>query len=142
MPQRSSSACSIASGRREIERIALPERTEDVWHGYLNDVAPGQLYGYRVHGPYEPERGFRFNSHKLLIDPYAKQLVGRLVWSDAHFGYRAGSARADLSFDRRDNARGMPKAVVVDEALHLGRGPQAARSRGKTPSSTRRTSRD
>src|SRR5260221_40740 len=107
-------------GRREIERIALPERTEDVWHGYLSDVAPGQLYGYRVHGPYQPERGLRFNAHKLLIDPYAKQLAGRLVWSDAHFGYRAGSARGDLSFDRRDNARGMPKSMVVDEAFTWG----------------------
>jgi isoamylase len=107
-------------GRREIERNPLPERTEDVWHGYLADVVPGQLYGYRVHGPYHPERGLRFNSHKLLIDPYAKQLVGRLVWSDAHFGYRAGSARADLSFDRRDNARGMPKSMVVDEAFTWG----------------------
>jgi isoamylase len=104
-------------GRREIERIVLPERSEDVWHGYLNDAAPGQLYGYRVHGPYEPERGFRFNPHKLLIDPYAKHIAGRLVWNDAHFGYRAGSARADLSFDRRDNARGMPKAVVLDTAF-------------------------
>ena len=107
-------------GTREIERIALPERTEDVWHGYLNDVVSGQIYGYRVHGPYAPERGFRFNPHKLLLDPYAKQLAGRLVWSDAHFGYRAGSARADLSFDRRDNARGMRKAVVVDEAFTWG----------------------
>ena len=69
----------------------LPERTEDIWHGYLNDVVPGQLYGYRVHGPYDPERGFRFNVHKLLVDPYAKRLAGRLVWSDAHFGYRAGT---------------------------------------------------
>jgi glycogen operon protein len=112
-------------GRREIERIALPERTEDVWHGYLNDVAPGQSYGYRVYGPYHPERGLRFNHHKLLVDPYAKQLIGRLVWSDAHFGYRAGSARADLSFDRRDNARGMPKGMVIDEAFTWGqeRGP-------------------
>jgi glycogen operon protein len=107
-------------GRRELERIELPERTEDVWHGYLNDVTPGQLYGYRVHGPYEPEHGHRFNDHKLLVDPYAKRLAGRLVWSDAHFGYRAGSARADLSFDRRDNARGMPKAVVIDEAFTWG----------------------
>jgi glycogen operon protein len=104
-------------GRREIERIPLPERTDHVWHGYLNDVVPGQLYGYRVHGPYEPEHGLRFNPHKLLIDPYAKQLAGRLMWSDAHFGYRAGSARADLSFDRRDNARGMPKAMLVDTAF-------------------------
>ncbi len=106
-----------SQGKRELERITLPEHTEDIWHGYLNDVAPGQLYGYRVYGPYEPERGARFNAHKLLIDPYARKLAGRLVWSDAHFGYRAGSARADLSFDRRDNARGMPKAVVVDEAF-------------------------
>src|SRR5688572_18022651 len=68
-------------GRREIDRIALPERTEDVWHGYLNDVSPGQLYGYRVHGPYDPEQGLRFNAHKLLVDPYAKQLAGRLSWS-------------------------------------------------------------
>jgi glycogen operon protein len=109
-----------SQGRRELERLVLPERTEDVWHGYLNDVAPGQLYGYRVHGPYEPERGFRFNAHKLLVDPYAKRLAGRLVWSDAHFAYRAGGPRADLSFDRRDNARGMPKAVVIDEAFTWG----------------------
>jgi isoamylase len=107
-------------GRRELERISLPERSEDIWHGYLNDVVPGQLYGYRVHGAYEPERGFRFNAHKLLVDPYAKRLAGRIVWSDAHFGYRAGHHRADLSFDRRDNARGMPKAVVVDPAYTWG----------------------
>ena len=69
---------------------------------------------------YDPERGLRFNPHKLLIDPYAKRLAGRVVWSDAHFGYRAGSAREDLSFDRRDNARGMPKAVVIDEAFTWG----------------------
>jgi len=100
--------------------IALPERTEDVWHGYLNDIMPGQLYGYRVHGPYRPEQGFRFNAHKLLIDPYAKRLAGRLVWSDAHFAYRTGTHREDLSFDRRDNARGMPKAVVIDEAFTWG----------------------
>src|SRR5438552_1976205 len=110
-----------SQGRRELERIELPERTEDVWHGYLNDVSPGQLYGYRVHGPYKPEHGHRFNANKLLLDPYAKRLAGRLVWSDAHFAYRTGSAREDLSFDRRDNARGMPKAVVVDESFNWGR---------------------
>lgn len=108
-------------GRREIERVTLPERTEDIWHGYFQDIAPGQLYGYRVYGPYNPEKGHRFNAHKLLIDPYAKRLVGRLVWSDAHFGYRTGSPREDLSFDRRDNARGMPKAIVVDEGFNWGR---------------------
>src|ERR1700741_3264733 len=101
--------------------LELPERTDQVWHGYLNDVSPGQLYGYRVHGPYDPEHGHRFNANKLLLDPYAKRLAGRLVWSDAHFAYRAGSSREDLSFDRRDNARGMPKAVVVDETFNWGR---------------------
>ncbi len=109
-----------SQGKRELERIALPERTDDVWHGYLSDVVPGQLYGYRVYGPYEPERGFRFNPHKLLIDPYARRLSGRVAWSDAHFSYRAGHPRGDLSFDRRDNARGMPKAVVTDEAFTWG----------------------
>ena len=110
-----------SQGRRELERVELPEYSEQVFHGYLNDVAPGQLYGYRVHGPYEPEHGHRFNANKLLLDPYARKLAGRLVWSDAHFGYRTGSAREDLSFDRRDNARGMPKAVVVDETFNWGR---------------------
>jgi glycogen operon protein len=107
-------------GRRELERIALPERTDHIWHGYLSDVLPGQLYGYRVHGPYAPEHGHRFNPNKLLIDPYARQLAGRIVWSDAHLGYRAGSPRADLSFDRHDNARGMPKGVVIDAAFTWG----------------------
>lgn len=107
-------------GRRELERIPLPERTDDIWHGCLPDVIPGQAYGYRVYGPYEPERGHRFNHHKLLLDPYAKRLVGQFIWSDAHFGYRPRSSREDLSFDRRDNARGVPKAVVVDNAFTWG----------------------
>jgi glycogen operon protein len=107
-------------GRRELERVALPECTDYVWHGYLPEVMPGQRYGYRAHGPYEPERGHRFNPNKLLFDPYAKRIAGRFVWSDAHFGYRTGSARADLSFDRRDNSRGLPKSVVVDEAFTWG----------------------
>ena len=94
-----------SQGRREIERVALPEHTEGVWHGYLNDISPGQLYGYRVYGPYDPQHGHRFNPNKLLLDPYAKKISGRLVWSDAHFAYRTGSPREDLSFDRRDNAR-------------------------------------
>jgi glycogen operon protein len=109
-----------SQSKRELERIPLPERTEDVWHGYLSDVVPGQLYGYRVHGPYEPERGFRFNPNKLLIDPYAKRLSGRIAWSDAHFAYRAGHPRGDLMFDKRDDARGMPKAMVIDEAFTWG----------------------
>jgi isoamylase len=107
-------------GRRELDRIALPERSDDVWHGYLPDVLPGQAYGYRVYGPYDPRRGHRFNPHKLLLDPYAKRLAGHFAWSDAHFGYRVRGAHADLSFDRRDNARGMLKAIVVDEAFTWG----------------------
>ena len=130
-----------SQGRRELERIELPERSEDVWHGYLNDVSPGQLYGYRVHGPYEPEHGHRFNANKLLLDPYARRLAGRLVWSDAHFAYRTGSAREDLSFDRRDNARGMPKAVVVDETFNWGRRELRPNIPWETPSSMKRTSR-
>src|ERR1700688_3363507 len=105
-----------SQGRRELERIELPERSEDVWHGYLNDVSPGQLYGYRVYGPYAPEHGHRFNHHKLLLDPYGKQLQGSLAWSDSHFGYRVGHKQEDMSFDRRDNAAGMPKNKVIDSA--------------------------
>jgi isoamylase len=104
-------------GRREIQRIRLPEYTDQIWHGYLPDLRPGQLYGYRVYGPYDPERGHRFNPHKLLIDPYAKQLQGTLRWSDAHYGYRVGHRGGDLSFDRRNSAAGMPKCVVVDTAF-------------------------
>jgi isoamylase len=107
-------------GRREVERIVLPEYTDSVWHAYLPDARPGLLYGYRVYGPYDPPNGHRFNHHKLLLDPYAAMVSGGIVWSDAHFGYRVGSARADLSFDRRDNAAGMPKCVVVDTAFTWG----------------------
>lgn len=109
------------SGRRETHRLALPEHTHDVWHGYLPDVRPGQLYGYRVHGPYQPDVGHRFNHNKLLIDPYARALDGELRWHDSMFGYRLGSKRADLSFDRRDSGPVVPKGVVVDEAFTWGR---------------------
>ena len=107
-------------GKRETARIALPERTEDIWHGYLSDVVPGQLYGYRVHGPYTPEEGHRFNPHKLLIDPYTKRLGGHFIWSDTHLSYRVGHKREDLAIDRRDNARTMFKSVVVDQAYTWG----------------------
>jgi glycogen operon protein len=103
-------------GRRETQRVTLPERTDDVWHVYLSHVTPGQLYGYRVHGPYEPEAGHRFNPNKLLIDPYSKRLGGHFAWSDTHFGYRTGHKQADLTFDRRDNSRNMYKSVVVETA--------------------------
>jgi isoamylase len=101
------------SGERERTRVVLPERTNDIWHGHLSDVEPGQLYGYRVHGPYQPDEGHRFNPNKLLLDPYAKELAGAFIPSDLHFGYQLNSARADLSLDRRDNAHAMLKAVVT-----------------------------
>ncbi|MFZ5493060.1 MAG: glycogen debranching protein GlgX [Pseudomonadota bacterium] len=108
-----------ATGRRETARVALPEYTDEVWHGYLPEMGPGQLYGYRVYGPYDPERGHRFNHHKLLLDPYARLLHGTVRWHDALYGYRVGDARADLSFDSRDSARYMPKCVVVANAGNL-----------------------
>jgi isoamylase len=108
------------SGKRETLRVPLPEQTDMVWHGYLPEVRPGQLYGYRVFGPYAPEQGHRFNHHKLLLDPYGKQIQGAIRWSDAHFGYRVGNKQEDLSFDRRDNASGMPKNRVIDSAFTWG----------------------
>ena len=107
-------------GERELRRVELPEVTNHVWHGYLPDARPGLLYGYRVYGPYDPANGHRFNPHKLLIDPYAKSLRGSIRWSDAVFGYRIGHTREDLSFDRRDSARAMPKCRVVDDAFTWG----------------------
>ena len=104
-------------GQTELERIELPEYTDEIWHGYLPDAHPGQVYGYRVHGPYEPDAGHRFNPNKLLIDPYAKQLVGRLKWSEALFGYTIGHPDADLSFDERDSAAFVPKCKVMDPAF-------------------------
>jgi len=109
-----------ADAAREVERVPLTECTDQVWHGYLPQARPGQLYGYRVHGPYEPERGHRFNPHKLLLDPYARAYAGAFRWTDAHCGYRVGQARGDLSFDRRDNAWAMPKCRVVDPAASWG----------------------
>jgi isoamylase len=108
------------SGRREIERIPLPECTDEVWHGYFPNAQAGLIYGYRAYGPYEPQNGHRFNEHKLLLDPYARRLAGELRWSDALFGYRVNSSRADLSFDRRDSAAGVLKAVVTDDSFNWG----------------------
>jgi glycogen operon protein len=102
-----------AAGRREIHRFPLPSFDGEVWHGYLPDAGPGLVYGYRAYGPYEPRNGKRFNHHKLLLDPYARQLTGRLRWTDALFGYRIRSPQADLSFDRRDSGPAMVKAVVT-----------------------------
>ncbi|HEX2137896.1 MAG TPA: glycogen debranching protein GlgX [Microvirga sp.] len=107
-------------GEREIERIELPEYTDEVWHGYLPDARPGTIYGYRVHGPYEPANGHRFNPNKLLLDPYAKQIVGQLAWHPALFGYQVETAN-DLTFDRRDSAPFMLKGRVIDPAFTWGR---------------------
>jgi isoamylase len=116
------------SGRHEVQRIVLPEQTDQVFHGYLPQARPGLLYGYRVFGPYRPKDGHRFNGHKLLLDPYARNVVGQVRWHDALFGYRIGHAEGDLSFDRRDSASYMPRCKVVESAFSWGddRRPQVA----------------
>ena len=105
---------------RETHRVRIEECTDFVWHIYLPESRPGQLYGYRVHGLYEPEAGLRFNPAKVLIDPYAKAIAGNIDWSDALFGYRIGDPKADLSLDDRENAGSIPKCVVVDQAFTWG----------------------
>ena len=92
--------------------LTMPEQTDQVWHAYLPEVLPGQLYGYRVHGPYEPQQGHRFNPNKLVLDPYAKSIGRDVRWADALFAYRMGDPDADLSFDDRDSAAYAPLAVV------------------------------
>jgi len=109
------------NGKHEVARLDLPERDGDVWHGYISGMRPGQLYGLRAHGPFQPDQGHRFNSHKLLLDPYAKRLTGHPKWHDALMGYTVGAPRADLSFDKRDSAPYMPRAVVEDPAFSWGR---------------------
>ena len=109
-----------STGRHEVQRIALREQTDQVWHGYLPQARPGLLYGFRVHGPYKPRQGHRFNGQKLLLDPYARSIVGNLRWHDALFGYRIGHGEADLSIDRRDSAPYMPRCKVVESAFSWG----------------------
>ncbi|MBI1347413.1 glycogen debranching protein GlgX [bacterium] len=106
---------------REIARLNLPEQTDYVFHGYVPRLKPGQLYGYRVHGPYQPLQGERFNPHKLLLDPYAKAIGRDLRWDDSLFGYSVGHADADLSFDTRDSAGAAPLAAVIDPRFRWGR---------------------
>ncbi|MDD5462260.1 MAG: glycogen debranching protein GlgX [Methylococcales bacterium] len=103
-----------AKGLHEVQRIPLREQTDQIWHCHLPEARPGRLYGYRVDGTYEPARGLRFNSNKLLLDPYAKAIIGSLGWSDAQFGYKIGHKKEDLSFDRRDSASSMPKCQVIN----------------------------
>jgi isoamylase len=101
-----------ADGKNEQERIELPEYTDQVFHGWLPDLTPGQVYAFRVHGPYDPNNGQRFNANKLLLDPYARGHTGDLTWNPALFGYELG--KDDLTFDKRDSAPFVPKCVVVD----------------------------
>ena len=108
------------NARQENIRIPMTEHTDMVWHIFLPDVRPGQLYGYRVFGPYDPQRGQRFNSSKLLIDPYAKAISGPVNWADEMFGYVVGSPGEDLVRDFRDSAWGMPKSVVIDNSFDWG----------------------
>ncbi len=109
-----------AESSRESQRIALPEQTDMVWHGFLPDVRPDQLYGYRVHGPYDPSAGHRFNPNKIVMDPYAKSVGRTIRWDDAMFGYVVGHADADLAFDERDSAPFAPLAAVIDPAFTWG----------------------
>jgi glycogen operon protein len=101
-------------GSEEVSRIPITEHTHEVWHVYLPGIGPGQRYGYRVHGAYDPHTGRRFNPHKLLLDPYAKAIDSTIRWSDSLFAYRIGAPEEDLSFDERDSASAMPKSVVID----------------------------
>ncbi len=105
---------------KETARIALPEQTRNVFHGYVQGVGPGQLYGYRVHGRYAPREGLRFNPNKLLIDPYTRALCGEVDWSTTVFAYRIGSRTEDLTRDVHNSARGVPKSVVIDDAFDWG----------------------
>ena len=107
-------------GRKEMARLPIRDRDGDIWHLHVGGLTAGQVYGFRAHGPYDPERGHRFNPHKLLLDPYARALEGRLRWSDAVMGYKVGSSRGDLSYDTRDSAFAVPKAVVADPSFGWG----------------------
>ena len=108
--------CLYQGGKGHVEagRVMLHEQTDQVWHVYVPNLGPGQRYGFRVHGPYEPARGHRFNANKLLIDPYARAIDGHVRWNERIFGYTLGHPDADLSFDERDSAHAVPKSVVVE----------------------------
>jgi len=109
-----------AEATKETARVVLPEQTDEVWHGFLPDARPNQLYGYRVHGPYDPAVGHRFNPNKVVMDPYAKAVARTVRWADEMFGYRVGHADQDLAFDDRDSAPFAPLAAVVDPAFTWG----------------------
>lgn len=106
-----------ADGMHETKRLTMPGLTDHVWHGYLPRAAPGTVYGYRVHGPWDIPQGHRFNPHKLLLDPYARQLVGDLRWSDTHYAFDTEQGAVEMALDKRDNRDFMPKCLVVDEIV-------------------------
>ena len=110
--------------------MPLPERTDQVWHCYLPDVRPGQLYGYRVHGPYAPAQGHRFNPAKLLIDPYAKAITAAIKWSDALFAYKVGGIRARTSSPTPRQRGGRAEVRRHRQRVHVGGRPAAAARRG------------
>ena len=106
-------------GETEIARIPMPEYTDEVWHVFIEGLKPGAVYGYRVHGPYDPQNGHRFNANKLLMDPYAKRHLGELKWAPEIFAYDLDSPDKDLSFDTRDSAPFVPKCVVVEPTADI-----------------------
>src|SRR5260221_3505195 len=114
--------CMFDSGEatQESQRIPMPEQTDQVWHAYLPDVLPDQLYGFRVSGPHDPAHGHRFNAHKVVLDPYARGIGRDLKWDDSLFGYGIGHADADLSLDEHDSAAFAPLAAVIDSAFTWG----------------------
>jgi isoamylase len=105
---------------KEVLKVKMAERSHQVWHIYIPDLKPGQLYGFRVHGAYEPKNGERFNANKLLLDPYAKAIAGKIEWSDSLFGYEVGNEEEDLSLSEQDSAPFLPKCVVIDPSFDWG----------------------
>jgi isoamylase len=112
--------CLFGPDARELLRVEMAEQTNKVWHVFLHGAKPGLQYGYRVYGPYRPSEGHRFNPHKLLLDPYAKAISGRVQWNPAVFGYVLGHPDGDLSFDTRDSAAFVPKGIVIDSHFDWG----------------------
>jgi len=111
--------CLFDSSGKETERIELPEYRDETFHGYVPEIRPGQIYGYRVHGPYAPDEGHRFNPHKLLLDPYARELAGSFHIGDLHFGYRVGGPRGDLAMDRLQHVRQSRRTAGVPSSCDL-----------------------
>ena len=133
-PTWSSSVCIDEDGKEQ--RVALTEVDADIWHVYLPGVVPGQRYGYRVHGPYDPEQGHRCNPSKLLLDPYAKAVDGQVDWDESVFAYSWADPNRP---NDADSAPHVPKAVVIEPVLRLGRRARAADAVPRDASSTRRT---